>query len=97
MNSIYVCHTYYHVFVTMLKELNKPAEERGKATLVLSRMSNDFEDFKARAEKSGVFAEVIEFDEKRDTFFPELAPWRCSDSWTVCTSEKLWEYIHSLG
>ena len=67
MNSIYVCHTYYHVFVTMLKELNKPAEERGKATLVLSRMSNDFEDFKARAEKSGVFAEVIEFDEKRDT------------------------------
>ena len=76
MNSIYVCHTYYHVFVTMLKELNKPVEERGKATLVLSRMSNDFEDFKARAEKSGVFAEVIEFDEKRDTFFPELARYR---------------------
>ena len=76
MNSIYVCHTYYHVFVTMLKELNKPAEERGKAVLVLSKMSNDFEDLKTRAEKSGVFSEVIEFDEKRDTFFPELAKYR---------------------
>lgn len=39
-------------------------------------MSNDFEDLKVRAEKSGVFSEVIEFDEKRDTFFPELAKYR---------------------
>ena len=27
--SVYVCHTYYHVYVTLLKELNKPREERG--------------------------------------------------------------------
>lgn len=69
---IYVCHTYYHVFVTILKELNLPCEKQGNATLVLSKMSNDFEDLKARVEKSGIFESVIEFDEKRDTFFPEL-------------------------
>ena len=69
---IYVCHTYYHVFVTILKELNLPEEKQGNATLVLSKMSNDFEDLKTRVEKSGIFESVIEFDEKRDTFFPEL-------------------------
>ena len=69
---IYVCHTYYHVFVTILKELNLPREKQGNATLVLSKMSNDFEDLKTRVEKSGIFESVIEFDEKRDTFFPEL-------------------------
>ena len=74
-NRIYVCHTFYHVFVTILKELNLP-EDRGEATLVLSKMSNDFGDLKERAEKSGLFYEVLEYDEKRDTFFPELEKYR---------------------
>lgn len=69
---IYICHTYYHVYVTFLKELNLPRERRGQATLVLSRMSNDFEDLKGRVESTGLFEEVIEFDEKREDFFPEL-------------------------
>lgn len=73
---IYVCHTYYHVYVTFLKELNLPKEMRGQAALVLSHLSNDFEDLKTRVESTGLFSEVIEFDEKRDDFFPELAKWR---------------------
>lgn len=73
---IYVCHTYYHVYVTFLKELNLPKEERGQATLVLSKMSTDFENLKDRVEKTGLFAEIIEFDEKREDFFPELAQYR---------------------
>ena len=83
-DRIYVCHTYYHVYVTFLKELKIRAEEStpdgGKwqpgATLVLSKMSNDFENLKERVESTGLFAEVIEFDEKREDFFPELAKWR---------------------
>ena len=35
---IYVCHTYYHVYVTFLKELKLGPEQRGKATLLLSKM-----------------------------------------------------------
>lgn len=70
---IYVCHTYYHVYVTCLKELALPKERQGRATLVLSTMSNDFGNLKERAERCPVFEEVVMFDEKEDTFFPELA------------------------
>lgn len=73
---IYVCHTYYHVYVTYLKELALPNKEQGKATLVLSRMSNDFETMEERIRKTNLFEDVIFFDEKRDTFFPELAKYR---------------------
>lgn len=85
---IYVCHTFYHVYVTCLKELayrreavpSKDGETDRKtkpgATLVLSTMSTAFGTLVERARKSGLFEEVIEFDEKRDDFFPELAPLR---------------------
>ncbi len=73
---IYVCHTYYHVYIAFLKELKLPKEQQGSAALVLSSMSNDFEELKSRVEATGLFREVIEFDEKREDFFPELARWR---------------------
>lgn len=69
---IYVCHTYYHVYVTCLKELALPKERQGEAVLVLSTMSNDFGNLKERAEACPLFEEVVMFDEKEDTFFPEL-------------------------
>lgn len=70
---IYVCHTFYHVYVTCLKELTLPKAMRGHATLVLSTMSNDFGNLKERAEGSGLFEEVLMFEEKEEHFFPELA------------------------
>lgn len=73
---IYICHTYYHVYVTFLKELNRPREQRGQATLVLSSLSIDFERLGERASATGLFETVIPFDEKRDTAFPELARYR---------------------
>lgn len=69
---IYVCHTYYHVYVACLKELNLPDKERGGADLVLSMMSNNFGNLKGRAGRSGLFDEVFMFDEKEDVFFPQL-------------------------
>lgn len=81
-DRIYVCHTYYHVYVTFLKELKlrQQCREQGRtaggASLVLSKMSNNFENLKERVESTGIFEEVIEFDEKREDFFPELARWR---------------------
>ena len=73
---IYVCHTYYHVYVTFLKELNLPKEKRGQATLVLSSLSIDFENLKERVEGTGLFERVLPFDEKKETFFPELEKYR---------------------
>ncbi len=69
---IYVCHTYYHVYIACLKELWIHKPQTGTATLVLSRMSNDFGDLKRRAEESGLFEQVTTFDEKEESFFPEL-------------------------
>ncbi len=71
-DRIYVCHTYYHVYVACLKELNLPAQERGKASLVLSTMSNDFGDLQGRARRCGLFEAVYMFDEKEDINFPEV-------------------------
>lgn len=82
-DRIYVCHTYYHVYVTFLKELALRAEQAdqgqddlGRPDLVLSKMSNNFENLKQRVESTGLFRRVIEFDEKREDFFPELAEYR---------------------
>ena len=71
---IYVCHTYYHVYVTCLKELTLPKEMRGHATLVLSTLSNDFGNLKERAEKSGIFEEVLSFEEKKGRPLPAAGP-----------------------
>ena len=80
-DRIYICHTYYHAYVTFLKELKiraeaDPARKAGTATLVLSKMSTNFENLKSRVESTGLFEEVLEFDEKREDFFPELAKYR---------------------
>ena len=70
---IYVCHTYYHVYVSFLKEFSLPKSEQGNATLVLSKLSTDFEKLKERVAKVGVFSEIYEYDEKRQNAYPELA------------------------
>ena len=74
-DRVYVCHTYYHVYVSFLKEMNLPKEQRGRAVMVLSTMTTSFENIKARIEESGIFEQVVMFHEKKDEFFPELAPY----------------------
>lgn len=69
---IYICHTFYHAYIACLKELSRDKREWGQASLMLSSLSNDFGSLKQRAEKSGLFEEVIPFDEKEESFFPEL-------------------------
>ncbi|MCX4306705.1 MAG: glycosyltransferase family 52 [Acetatifactor sp.] len=71
-DRIYVCHTYYHVYVACLKELDLEREKRGNATLVMSTMSNDFGDLEERARVCGLFEAVYMFDEKEDVTFPGI-------------------------
>lgn len=73
---IYVCHTYYHVYVACLKELTLPGSSRGQATLLLSTMSNDFGDLRERARRSGLFEDVLMFEEKKADFFPQFDKFR---------------------
>lgn len=87
---IYICHTYYHVYISFLKEFALPKEEQGNADMMLSKMSTNFEDLKSRLEKVGYFRRVIEFDEKRDTEFEELAQYKTpSDNFV----KALWNRI----
>lgn len=79
-DRIYVCHTFYHVYVTLLKEFRYLEEKQGKATIVLSKMSTDFNDLDEHLKESGVFEEVVWFDEKREDFFPELEKYRVKNS-----------------
>ncbi len=73
---IYVCHTFYHLYISFLKEFSLPTDEKGNASVVLSRMSNDFGDIKERILQSGIFSEVFEYDEKTEKEFPELEKWK---------------------
>ena len=63
---VYVCHTYYHVYVTFLKELNLPENQRGKADLVLSKMSTNFEKLKERVESMAEGLETGLYQQKED-------------------------------
>lgn len=71
-DRIYVCHTFYHVYVALLKEYNLPKEKHGNATIVLSKMSTDFGDFDVRLRKNPMLEDVIIYDEKRDVDIPEV-------------------------
>lgn len=73
---IYICHTFYHAYIACLKELSRGKGEWGEASLMLSSLSNDFGNLKERAYRSGLFEEVISFDEKEEGFFPELSALR---------------------
>ena len=79
-SRIYVCHTFYHVYVAILKEMKVARQEASeayqKADLALSSISTNFENLGDRLRKTGIFNEVITLDEKREDFFPELAKYR---------------------
>lgn len=70
--SVYVCHTYYHVYVSMLKELAKPNDEQGYATLILSTMSTDFECFDERIRATNYFEAVYVYEEANFEQLPEV-------------------------
>lgn len=69
---IYICHTPYHVLISVLKELNLPTDEHGNASIILSTMSANLAPLKERLIESRIFQEVFLFDEKRDTYFEDL-------------------------
>lgn len=74
--SVYVCHTYYHVYISLLKEFAKPKEEQGGASIVLSLMSTDFENLKERLEAIDYLENVYVYDEKSEDRFEDLAKYR---------------------
>ena len=71
-SRIYICHTYYHAYIAVVKELVKRHTSDAKADIMLSTMSNDFGSLPERLEKTGVFEHVYMFDEKEDVTSEEV-------------------------
>lgn len=68
-SRVYVCHTFYNVYVSLLKELNYQKDNDTIGTILLSNISADFKDLKYRLEKSGIFKEVVELNEVHPSKF----------------------------
>ena len=94
---VYVCHTFYHAFIAVIKELNLPETERGKATLILSTMSNDFGDMADRTKRTGLFEDVLMYDEKPDTFFPEVMKYHADKGNVILNLLQRMRYTKMLG
>ncbi len=69
---VYICHTYYHAYIAVVKELIRRRENASGADIILSTMSNDFGTLKERLEKTGVFGNVFMYHEKEDVTSPEV-------------------------
>ena len=94
-DRIYVCHTFYHVYVACLKEFY--IGKRGGATLVLSKMSNKFGSMVERARRCPLFDEVYEVDEKEDTFFPELKPLKTDTGSLLSNMKNRIRFLREFG
>ncbi len=69
-SRVYICHTFYHVYIACLKEFY--INDGAKADLILSKMSSRFGSLVDRAKESPIFDNIYEFDEKEYTEFPDL-------------------------
>ena len=74
--TLYICHTYYHVYISLLKEFFKDKAEQGNATVYLSTMSNDFEELRYRLLNSGCVKNVFEYEEKDPSYFECLSKFK---------------------
>lgn len=72
---IYVCHTLYHVYVSLLKEMTM-YQENGKADLALSDIFMDFGNLDERLSKTGLFDHVYQLHEVRDENIPGLMKYK---------------------
>jgi hypothetical protein len=96
-DRVYVCHTYYHVYIACLKELALGRRQGEKADLVLSTMSNDFGNLQERAENCGLFDRVWMFDEKEDVTFPEVMNYKKNRGSLVLNLLARIKYTKLLG
>ena len=72
---VYVCHTFYHVYVSFLKECHLRREQKNsykKADIVLSTICTDFDALAERMKKTDFFEEIFLFHEKKFEDIPEL-------------------------
>ncbi len=96
-DRIYVCHTFYHVYIAVVKELNLDKSNRGNAAIVLSTMSNEFGSIAGRIKNTGLFSDVFMFDEKEDVSLPEVMKYHSDRGNLILNLLQRIKYTKELG
>ena len=96
-DRIYICHTYYHAYIATVKELVRRKNGQGKADIVLSTMSNNFEKLSERLEQAGVFEHVFMYDEKEDVTSDEVMSYHRDKGNIVANLLQRITYTRLLG
>ena len=68
---LYICHTFYHVYISVLKEMVFQKQGGEAGDILLSTISTDFGRLDRRLEKSGLFRKVAFLPECHPRFFSE--------------------------
>ncbi len=97
IGRIYICHTYYHAYIAVVKELVRRHDNSDRADIILSTMSNDFGNLKERLEKAGVFEHVYMYDEKEDVTSEEVMSYHKDKGNIVLNLLQRIKYTKLLG
>lgn len=68
---LYICHTFYHVYVSVLKEMDFQKQGEKPGDILLSTISTEFGSLHERLIKSGLFRSVAFLPECHPRFFSE--------------------------
>jgi hypothetical protein len=71
-DRIYICHTYYHAYIAVVKELIERKKGPARSDIMLSTMSNDFGTLSERLRRADIFENVYMYDEKEDVTSEEV-------------------------
>ncbi len=94
---VYVCHTYYHLYIALVRELLQGEDHYGEADLVLSTMSNDFGKVDERIRREGIFHQVYFFHEKWHADDPELMKYKEDRGNVIRNFAQRIRYTKELG
>jgi hypothetical protein len=94
-NRAYICHTYYHLFVSIIKELNENQDTSCKSTLILSNMSGDFRNLEMKIRNSKIFTNVLIMDEKHPSYLKKFNRKLGKGNWItkLITRINYWKHI----
>ena len=96
-DRVYICHTYYHAYIATVKELVAKKDPGGQADIILSTMSNNFENLKDRLERSKVFGSVFMYEEKEDVTSDEVMAYHRDKGNIVANLIQRITYTRLLG
>ncbi|MCR5596342.1 MAG: glycosyltransferase family 52 protein [Lachnospiraceae bacterium] len=94
---IYICHTYYHAYVAVVKELILGKDHYGESDIILSTLSNNFGNLDERLREAGVFGQVYMYDEKDASTSPKVMSHHCNRGNLIANMFQRILYTRELG